>query len=193
MTTSELFHSTHLFLPLLSLTRLTTVPKINDWMRSNHAESQLLEPNMLPFSFNPSSVSSEFGITPQRQPSSILHGLTFQDRNQTTLAPAGLRCLSRHLHPNHSGWWFMNSAQLSLSILHCLLIGHTESIYKVKWRWANYLPFCGSVFSVEKTLLTYLTSWTFVQNQADTKCSTNAGYKSIPPVDCRVSEAEHND
>lgn len=129
-TTSELFHSTHLFHPFLSVTRLTTVPRINDWMRSNHAESQLLKPNMLPFSFNPSSVSSEFGVTPQLHPSRTLHGLTFQDRNQTTLAPAGLPCPSRHLHPNNSGWWFINSAQFSLSGLHCLLIDHTDQFMR---------------------------------------------------------------
>lgn len=93
-TTSELFHSTHLLLPLLSVTRLTTVPKINDWIWSNHAEFQFLKPNMLPFSFKPSSVSSVFGITPQLHPSSTLHGLTFHDRNQGMLSATGPLCPS---------------------------------------------------------------------------------------------------
>lgn len=188
-TTSELFHSTHLLLPLLSVTRLTTVPKINDWICSNHAEFQFLKPNMLPFSFKPSSVSSVFGITPQLHPSSTLHGLTFHDRNQGTLSAAGPPCPSCHRHPNNSGQWLIDRAQLSLSGLDCLLMGHTESAYEGNWQWANYSPSCSWVFPA----LAYLTSWTAVKNQADAKCSTNVGYKSIPPVDCGVSEVEHND
>ena len=188
-TTSELFHSTHLFRPLLSVTRLTTVPRINDWMRSNHAESQLLKPNMLPFSFNPSSVSSEFGVTPQLHPSSTLHGLTFQDHNQTTLAPGGLPCPSRHLHPNNSGWWFIKCSAQSL--------GTALSSYR------SYRINLWGELMVSKLLtilwLSFLSGkntpylLNLVNSCAESKCSTNAGYKSIPPVDCGVSEVEHND